>query len=227
MQSDRTIYRSIAKIPPFQVDPDGKLVPEKDMKNVKMMRPFFQCWLTIFSWPFLDLKPKGDWVCVSCSWIHRSIAKIQLFQVDPDGKFDPEKDIKNVKMMRPFFRADLNIFLTFSWFKNPSRAGFVSHAVRSNDPSIHRENSAVQIGSRWKIGPLKWYKACQNDEASFQCWLTVFSWPFPDFKILLGLDLCVMQLIQRSIDPSRKFRCSKWIQIANWSLKKIWKMSKW
>ena len=29
------IQQSIAKIRPFHVDPDGKLVPEKDIKHVK------------------------------------------------------------------------------------------------------------------------------------------------------------------------------------------------
>ena len=166
MQLDPTIHRSIAKIPPFQVDQDGKLVPEKNIKHVKMIRPLFSADLPFFSWPFLDFKIYWNQVWVSCSWIqpiHRSIAKIPPFQVDPDGKLVSEKNIKHVKMIRPLFSADLPFF----------------------------------------------------------------SWPFLDFKSK-GYWVCVScHWIQRSIDPSRKFCHSKRIQMANWSLKKIWKMSKW
>ena len=102
-QLDPTIHRSIAKIQPFQVDQDGKSVPENDTKHVKMMRSFFSADLNIFLTFSSFKQPRGTgFVCHADPTIHRSIAKIPPFQVDPDGKSVPENDTKHVKMMRPF-----------------------------------------------------------------------------------------------------------------------------
>ncbi len=137
--------------------------PWKRYENVKLIRPLLSPDLQYLPDHFLIFKAKGDWVCKTFSWIQRSIAKITPFQVDPDCKLVPEKVIKNVKMIRPLFSADLQY-----------------------------------LPDHFLILKAKGDWVC----VSF-CW------------------------IQLSIDPSRKFRRSKWIQIANWSLKKIWKMSKW
>ncbi len=139
--------------------------------------------------------------------------------VVPSGsrwQISPWKWYKSCQNDEAFFSSNLNIFLILSWFKNPRGTGFVYHAVRSNDLSIHRENSAIPSGSRWQIGPWKRYEKCQNDKVSFQCWFTIFSWPFLDFIIQWGLGLCVMQLDptihgKNSVVPSG----SRW-QIGPW-----------